>query len=121
MLLSKLVQAELLDTYNVHNTIALDVINIDTSKNNKLNIHLIILDIPEISRFCQFICYGLLNWVDLIKRGNLYKNSCDFGGRGWQQKSLFIEYDRLSNSEYLREKFIKSSRALILSKWIIAS
>lgn len=41
---------------------------IEITKNIKLKIHLITRDTPDISRFCQFICYGLLNWVDFINK-----------------------------------------------------
>ena len=105
----------------MHNAMAEEVIAIDTIKNIKLKIHLITRETPEISRFCQFICSGLLSWVDFINKASLYINRWVRGGRGAQQMNRFNEFEKLSNKEYLLWKLMKSNLALIFSKWIIAS
>jgi len=93
-----------------------DVIAIDTIKNIKLKIHLITLEMPEMSRFCQFICSGLLSCVDFINKASLYIKRWVLGGRGAQQMNLFSEFEKLSNKEYLLWKLMKSNLALIFSK-----
>ena len=98
-----------------------DVIAIDTIKNIMLNIQRNTLETPEMSRFCQFICSGLLSWVDFINNASLYINKWVRGGRGAQQMNLFNEFEKLSNKEYLLWKFMKSNLALMFSKWITAS
>jgi hypothetical protein len=98
----------------VHKAIKDDVIKIEMTRKITDRMILTIFVQLGISKLFQFICYGLLKFVDCISKASLPINK--FFSEGGVVQHLFIEYESLFTSANLRQKFIYEFLALSVLK-----
>ena len=85
------------------------VIRMAMTKNKIEKINLKNLEQTEISKFCQFICSGLLKFIDFMINGVFPMKSWLAGGFAWQQMNFVNWSDNLSNMLNFRQKFTNFS------------